>query len=292
MKTEVQFPHAKVHSSLHPANIFRPLQRDRKRGLEYKSETANCLLEVRVWEELNVWDQSLLLLICAIATSDQMRETIHIEDENFDILEPLNINLKGETNEFRYSDLPAYRVRATGYLLLKELGKGKGLQDTKWLTQSLRRLSHVSFYYQGKDWEGSFSLLSWQRDVATNEFLITINPISTYAIGFEPFVYTCLKERQMLSQTESKLLHYRLTGLIRRGGSRSIKVMTLINYIWGEDKCGDEALRQRRGKVKKALKEIDSLVRWSTSVVGRGPKALAKVARLKNGNKGQGRYRK
>ncbi|MDF5642931.1 hypothetical protein P3738_24750, partial [Vibrio parahaemolyticus] len=155
---DVRFPAARNHPVLHAAPTFRPIAKGRRRkGLERIHETPNGTLKTRMFYELDVADQDLLLCVLAIARSELYREAIDQDDK---ILEALEIDLKGgsinEKETFRLLELPALKISLTRYELLKELQRStSGAKNYKWLEASLDRLGAVSFKYDGARWSGS-----------------------------------------------------------------------------------------------------------------------------------------
>jgi hypothetical protein len=303
-KKECRFPHCRVNPQLHPADIFRPVQPGVKKFLRPRmlitKEMAHGYLTVKAFEELDSADQTLMCAIFGIAKSEQMGEYVWIEPKNENILNPLEIMLEGKfiilksgkkVAEYDCMQAPAIRIRTT-YQLLKECGKDDGGTQRKWLlgtkgrSGALDRLSTVNFTYKGDKWRGSFNLMSWTEDIETEEILITINPASALTIGFKtPHIYTNLNERLQLSE-RAKILHFRLCGLIREGGKRSIKVDTFGRYLWwtneadkNENTTETIVDKNKRRLIKNSLNEIGMLDNWTVSFTGIGTRTLANIQR-------------
>lgn len=305
VKKECRFPHCRVNPQLHPADIFRPVQPGAEKALRPRmivtKETPNGFLKIKAFEELDSADQTLMCAIFAIAKSEQMGEYIWIEPENQEILDPLEIMLQGkfiilkggrEVAEHDCMQAPAIRIRTTKYQLLRECGKNDGGLQRRWLLGSkdrresgaLDRLSMVNFEYKGEKWQGSFNLMAWMEDMETEEILITINPASALTIGFKsPHVYANQSERLQLSE-RAKILHFRLCGLIREGGKRSLKVDNMGRYLWWQNEATEETEvvinKDHRRKIKDALKEIGELEKWKVAFIGRANQTLANIQRF------------
>lgn len=288
IKKECRFPHARSHPVLHPADLFRPVRRGRKERPKVKRvrKTHNGSLTTQAFDELDTADQTLMLAIFAIAKSQQMRLLIEINDDNQELLKPLKMAIQGfdrrKNQKVDLSQIPAIQIRIKGYTLLRECGKNYGGEDYKWLREALSRLGGVSFIYEGSEWSGMFNLLAWTEDKRTDEFLITINPISAYSIGVSTaYVYSNMSERLKLSDI-GQLLHFRLVGLIRQDEFRNLKINTLASYVWGDSEpVSDFMVRKRRTVIKKAISDIGNLKNWNVEFVGRGKTAIAKIHRLK-----------
>lgn len=286
---ECDYPHARSHPVLHMADLFRPVVRGRKNRPRIKQvrETDSGTLEIRAFEELDAADQTLMLTIFAIARSHKKRELIDIEDKNAQILQPLNLAISGmdtvQNVIIDLSKIPAIRIKETKYTLLKECKKSDSGSAYQWLKESLRRLAGVLFFYDGKKWSGSFHLLSWGWDKATDLIEITINPISAYSICVSTaYVYSSLHERHQLSDN-AKLLHYKFVGLIRQGGTKSFKIATIMDFIWGTNRKESDCFnRRRRALAQKLIDEIGKLKDWHIFKVGRGGRALIKIHHSKS----------
>ena len=287
IERKCQFPHARSNPVLHPADIFRPIIRGRseRHKVKHVKETANGSLTTQAFDELDTADQTLMLAIFAIARSQQMRLLIEINKDNQEILRPLKLAIQGfdrlKDQSIDLSQIPAIQIRVKGYLLLKECGKKDGGKQYKWLRESLTRLGGVNFIYKGSTWNGMFTLLAWIEDIKTDDFIITINPISAYSIGVTTgYVYSNMNERLKLSNI-AQLLHFRLVGLIRIGCSRNLKIDTLAGYVWGNKKFSVSAQSKNRAKIKKAMEEIGDLDNWHIFLMGRGQKSIAQIRRIK-----------
>lgn len=285
---DVRFPAARNHPVLHAAPTFRPIAKGRRRkGLERIHETPNGTLKTRMFYELDVADQDLLLCVLAIARSELYREAIDQDDK---IIEALEIDLKGgsinEKETFRLLELPALKISLTRYELLKELHRStSGAKNYKWLEASLDRLGAVSFKYDGARWSGSFNLLSYRFNKDTEQYDIFINPISAHSVWSQKanYIFIHRQERHLLKADASRVLHSYLSGVVRNGETRHLAIDTVVSAVWAQydEEVSSDTFRFRTKQISEGCKELSRLNGWSAEIIGRGKKAKVKVSRSK-----------
>jgi hypothetical protein len=289
MMDDVKFPAARNHPVLHAAPTFRPIARGRRRkGLERVHETPNGTLRTRMFYELDVADQDLLLCVLAIARSELYREVVEQDDI---ILEALELDLqhgKPDSNSaFGLFDLPALKISVTRYELLKELQRStSGAKNYKWLEASLDRLSSVNFKYKGSQWSGSFNLLSYRFNEVTEQYDIFINPISAHSVALPNanYIFVHRQERHLLELDAARALHSYLSGVVRHGETRHLAIETVINAVFAnyDEVMNPSTLRNRQKQIVDSCKELSSkLDKWDLKAVGRGKSTKIKVSRAR-----------
>lgn len=270
----ILYPVAKFHKFLHAAPIFRPIKRGARRmGLEYvhTSSDGEKSLMLRLFWELDISDQDLLTALVAMCVSATDSTVISStpEQEGNKILRG-KLLLDGEV-----ANMPAIAVHTTTYALLIELGRTTGAENYRWLDKALDRLSAVTIKYIDRSVTQVFNLLSYC--VGTEGGIsICINPYSATAILGSNGGYVLIhrQERSQLKTQAARALHAKLCGLVDTKSSRTIRVKTLADKIYGDS----------RGKgttttITKAALEINMLLDWSCVVTGRGAHATIKITR-------------
>ncbi|SCN47310.1 hypothetical protein BAZMOX_79136_1 [methanotrophic endosymbiont of Bathymodiolus azoricus (Menez Gwen)] len=204
---DIKYPAARSKRIIHAAPQFRPIKRGaRKKGIERKYEAKNGdTLTIAIFHELDIADQDLLLCLLSIARAEDRGVCvgpvpttdlgIHLRDE---------LKLKGKAEK-----ATALLVNATGYEILKELGRTDGSSNYKWLRGSLKRLSRVSFDYDCKKGFWSFKLLSvmgfYGEKGEIKDISVCINPLSAQAIlgNDGGYVMVNRNERSILEKSKS-----------------------------------------------------------------------------------------
>lgn len=282
---EITYPSARTPRFIHAAPQFRPIQRGRRRkALErvYTSADGSQELKIRLFNELDIADQDILLCILAIARDLDRGDIVSDKVTNDKFIELRNsLDLNGEN----VMSLDAVSIETTAYELLKETGRPTGKREYQWLMQSLERLGGVTFRYREKPMNWGFNLLSWSFNEDTGAITILINPVSAWVILDDSKGYTLTHrgERHKLVKEEHKALHAVLCGLVDPGATRSLKVDGLADRVWAryDDEVSAQAISKRRNKIIFAAGRIDSLDGWKCVVRGKGNKAQLIVTRKK-----------
>jgi len=296
MSDDIRFPAARSHPVLHAAPTFRPIAKGRRRlGLERVHKTNNGVLKTKMFYELDVADQDLLLCIFAIARSDTHGKFVD-RDLSEEILSPLLLDLSigrpDKASKLRVMELPALQIEISKYELLMELKRDHGSKTYKWLTESLDRLASVGFNYDGAFWAGSFNLLSWGLSKETGQYTILINPISSHSIWADKsqYIFVQREERHQLKLDAARCLHSYLSGVIWHGETKHRTLDSLAMAVLCEPDTTPSAktVRNYRAKIRDALLEIDALKNWSVDLKGKGSRITAKIIRKKGGRRVSG----
>jgi len=273
-------PLAKSHPVIHAAPQFRPIRRGRRRrGLErvYEFGNGRGTLRIRLFYELDIADQDLLLGILALA----LKEGHEIGSDQIERLLELDGDARG---------LPGIRLNVSAYELLLAIGRSpKGKHNHEWLKASLSRLSGVSFLRDSPTRVWSTNLLSWaakkDSDGRLTGISITLNPISAMVIlgHADGYILEDRRERHALESDEAKGLHSVLCGLVRQGDSRRIRLDVLVDRVYARygEAVSEGTQRKRRHDLKVAADELDALPGWRCRVEGRGEDAVLVVSRPK-----------
>jgi hypothetical protein len=183
---KLQYPIAKNHQIIQFSPIFRPIKRGaRRKGVEkiYISKDGKTTAKIKMFKELDIADQDLLLAIIAIALP--IERGIVLNEQSNEIFKILLKKLKIQNNDNHNINLiQTIMIETTSHELLKELGKQSGKSSYEWLKNSLERLSDTNLYLESKDFIGNTNLISYFFDKTTKKIYIALNPIN--ALGDIP----------------------------------------------------------------------------------------------------------
>ena len=292
-------PEVKNHPFFHAVPIFRPKAKseERKRGVLIQHEFEDGRkLELRVFEELDINDQDLLLTILSLqyqkfegkkinANAEEVMKALEIkryegffretkaqaakrianrkkqDPENTKHLDPKKAIPSQEISNV--ADTFAINFKISRHQLLKLLGKADNPNNYKWLAGSLKRLSSITMWYEGDTWEADIGrMFIGGLDNKTGLVDVYINPISAAAMFVEGFQYITidLKHRGLLKMDVAKALHYYLCGVVWEGQKQPIYIDTLVEKIYPlllrNEERTNECLRDQRRKIKQGLKEL------------------------------------
>jgi len=289
-ENKINYPAARSKKIIHVAPQFRPIRRGaRRKGIERKYTAKNGdTLTIAIFHELDIADQDLLLCLLAIARAED--RGVYVEDNPST---EIGVKLRNELDlKGAAKNKPALMVRASGYEILKELGRPTNKNSYQWLRSALKRLSRVSFDYECKKGFWSFNLLSvagiYAESKDIKEISVCINPLSAQAILGSDGGYVLVNrtEREALATAEAKALHYVLSGLVDVGQERYLNVDMLADKVYSryDENITDRAARGRREKIVGACKEIDKLEHWSCSSLKSGKNSVLTVKRKKTDN--------
>jgi len=282
-----QYPVARLHKFLQSAPQFRPIRRGaRRKGIErkYYSNDGKQSLVMRLFYELDIADQDLLLCLIAISAVDHKSTLIGIAPKN-----PINIDLRAklELKGDNVTEMQAIGAHATAYEILNELGKKQGKSGYDWLEGSLNRLSSVSFTFKTEHSIDSFHLVSWSASLnekgRMKDINFSINPYSARAVLGESGGYVLLHrdERAVLKSEESRGLHAVLCGLCDMGKDRTLSLDMLSDKVYSryDEQVSADAMNKRRKKIAIALNEINELDYWDCLTSGRGKQMWVNIKR-------------
>jgi len=238
---------------------FTPVKRGRRQkavSRTFFNKDGAKSLEISMFEQLDGADQDLFLSILSLCGENG--EAIQADDLLYS-----SGAIKGHSSIV---------IEASGYELLKRSGRKTGGNDHKWLEKSLDRLSKTSLKFKGEKATWRVNLLNYSfenEDGGVGGIKIFVNPIASFVFtGNSKVGYTkhSLTDRLSLSSETAKILYAYLLGLIRSGGSRVLKLETLVEQVYIDPAPSERAERYRRTEVKKALGFIAELKGWSVEI--------------------------
>lgn len=275
-KREVKYPVSRNLKILHNGSIFRPIKRGRRRvGVKHNFDSANTKIAVEMAEELDVADQDLMIALFAIARSKEFG-TLALYDKAWTDSDGKETSVKDslsvELGVFDWGGIPSSELRSiqigiSKFELLKELDRPTGGSHYEWLIKSLKRLSSTVYHYDGEKWRGSFSMLSYLDDKESDQLLITINPIASYAIRRDDkgYVLQHRGERGKLKSEEARALHSVLCSMVDPDKQETFKLSSLVDKVWGDGKddwsrATHTLIAERYGK-DRTMAEIDEMIK-------------------------------
>ena len=267
-EVKLTYPIAKNHQIIQLSPIFRPIRRGaRKKGIErvYISKDNKIKAKIKMFRELDIADQDLLLTILAIALPIDRGIIIDKKSNNYQILlEKLKIK---NTN---HTSIQTLMIETTTYELLNELGKtAKGKNNYKWLNESLERLSDTNLYLETKDFIGNTNLISFymekNKHTRANKIYIALNPLNALVLlnDKKGYILNNRKERLLLKSDVAKALHAILLTLLDNKQTKIFKLTTLIEKVYSEkyDNLNTNQKKNYKRTIKKALEEIKNTLK-------------------------------
>jgi len=258
---KVTYPIAKNHQIIQLSPIFRPIRRGaRKKGIEkiYTSKDGETKVKIKMFKELDIADQDLLLAILAIALPIERGIVIDKNSNNYKILLE-KLNIKNTNTTF----IQTLMIETTAHELLKELGKtSTGKSNYKWLNESLERLSDTTLFLETKDFIGNTNLISFnvEKTKKNNKIYIALNPLNALVLlnDKKGYILNNRKERLLLKSDVAKALHAVILTLLDNKQSKIFKLSTLIEKVYLEkyENLNNNQRKNYKRAIKKALEEI------------------------------------
>lgn len=286
-KKEVRF---EIQIALSP--LFLPVKdtRDKERPKRtVRRETANGWIEFSCYEQLCTFDESVALAILRIA-SDRSRgyalgpcPKTDFGKEMRELIDPENFLPEMEFGLIRETSIHEIAV-AMG-------NSSPGKDNYKAIRASLRRLSRVMVSQRdditGTETHGDIGFIK-HRILDNDRLAIVITRRLALAVfGTSGWVYAIvdLNERNSLGTDIAKSAHRYLAAWMwnekkKNVSHRTIKLDTLAKHIWPTwENYSQSGQRTLRNRLKEAILSLNSLPSWTTTVEGRGTKAISTVSR-------------
>ena len=284
---KVTYPIAKNHQIIQLSPIFRPIRRGaRKKGIEkiYISKDGETKAKIKMFKELDIADQDLLLAILAIALPIERGIVIDKNSNNYKILLE-KLNIKNTNTTF----IQTLMIETTAHELLKELGKtSTGKSNYKWLNESLERLSDTTLFLETKDFIGNTNLISFhiEKTKKNNKIYIALNPLNALVLlnDKKGYILNNRKERLLLKSDVAKALHAVILTLLDNKQSKIFKLSTLIEKVYLEkyENLNNNQRKNYKRAIKKALEEIkNNLKSFNIEIFDNN---TVKISRLYNNN--------
>jgi len=283
---EIKYPAARSHKFLHAAPQCRPIKRGARRKAlirKYESKDGKQQLEIRLFSELDIADQDLLICLCSMVLPNSNGVIVGnnpSHQKNIDLRDDLD--LKG--NEV--TRMNALSCETTAFEILTELNKGRSKRAYDWLLESFKRLAGVQFYFKNSSGINQFNLISWSMCTNKNGRIESIdfclNPYSAGAVlGSGGYVLQHRGERSLLKKEESRALHSVLCGMVDMGSEHTFNVDMLADKVYSryDEDVTQKAIELRRKSIINSCDEINELAYWSCESLGRGKRASLSIRR-------------
>ena len=263
-EVNINYPLAKQDHLIQQLPQFRIIKRGaRQKGVErfYQTKDKKTSVNIRMFKELDIADQDLLLTILSIALPIDRGSEISAESQKYKEL------WSGLEIEGIFTKWNTLSIQTSQYELLKELNKTISGANAQWLKDSIDRLALTNIKIETDKYIGGTNFLSYYIDKQTEKIHIAINPVSAVVLlgDKKGFILHNRKERLALNTTPARALFSILVGIVNQKKSKTLSVPMLIEKMhfiaW------EEATTQQRKDLKKSFKtaiaEINKLKEWS-----------------------------
>ena len=260
----INYPLARQHQLIQNLPQFRIIKRGaRQKGVErfYQTKDKKTSVTIRMFKEMDIADQDLLLAILAIALPVSRGNELSAESEsNKELWNKLK-------TEGIFAEWNTLSVETSYYELLNELNKPQGGSGQKWIEESLDRLVGTNIKIENDKFVGGTNFISYFINKETEKINIAINPVSAVVLlgDKKGFILHNRKERLALNTTPARALYSILVGMVNQKKSKTLSIPMLLEKMhfieW------EEATTQQRKDLKKsfktAIEEINKLKEWN-----------------------------
>ena len=263
-EVNINYPIARQNHLIQQLPQFRIIKRGaRQKGVErfYQTKDKKTSVTIRMFKELDIADQDLLLAILAIALpisrGNEISSKSQKHKELWEKLETEGIFTKWNT----------LSIETTYYELLKELNRPQGGSGRKWIKDSLNRLVGTNITIETDKYLGGSNFISYYIDKANDKIHIGINPVSAVVLlgDKKGFILHNRKERLALKTTPARALFSILVGLVNQKKNKTLSVPMLIEKMhfieW--KKTTSQQRKDLKKSFKTAVIEIDKLKEWN-----------------------------
>lgn len=260
----INYPLARQHQLIQNLPQFRIIKRGaRQKGVErfYQTNDKKTSVTIRMFKELDIADQDLLLAILAIALPVSRGNELSAESEsNKELWNKLK-------TEGIFAEWNTLSIETSYYELLNELNKPQGGSGQKWIEESLDRLIGTNIKMETEEYIGGSNFLSYYIDKKTEKIHIAINPVSALVLlgDKKGYILHNRKERLALNTTPARALFSILVGLVNIHGNKTFFISILLEKMHFVD--WEETTTQQRKDLKKsfktAIEEINKLEMWN-----------------------------
>jgi hypothetical protein len=251
--------------------LFRPLPRKgreeaRKRRFEADVVHGGHKLKVLGLYVLGADDLSVLLAVLALAGLFGLK--IDASDSDMAMLEIRDgLESRGDVVEATHM-----RVRTSLYAICREAGIEKNGNAYGRIQASLERMRGIYYNDYGPVTANSRrvmasskqNLLTFRMNEAEGEVVVVVNARFAAVLLGNHFVRVNLNESRSLGEM-ARLLHLRLSVVVREGRSWCVGIDRLCETIYGSEANSQRELRDRRTEVREGLAELSKVPGWTIS---------------------------
>ncbi len=259
----INYPVARQNHLIQQLPQFRIIKRGaRQKGVErfYQTKDKKTSVTIRMFKELDIADQDLLLAILAIALPADRGNILSAgSTKNIELWEKLKTKGLFAKQETLY-------ITTSFNELTNELLKTNSGAYSKWIKDSLIRLMNTTIEIDTNEKNSGSNFLSYDIDKVSNKINIAINPLSAVVLlgDKKGYILHNRKERLALRTTPSRALFSILVGLVNIHQSKTLSVPMLLEKMhfieW--KKTTVQQRKDLKKSFKKALEEINFLEKW------------------------------
>jgi Replication protein C (RepC) len=218
-------------------------------------------IKASVPESLSFDDAAVYMTVLALASPDDRRIAIEHDDELRNILR----------NEKSPQETTTLATETNFHEILLRLGWHIDSESYQRLSDSLDRLSFVSFVYTFKGQVWTSSLLGFRRQNNHHtKVLIVINPVSASVILGDRksagCVLTDTEELKKLTRQTEKAAYLAIVRLLKPGETTKLRLSLILDYIYRKPATEDQTK-----KFVQTVKKMETKIPgWKFAFVGRG----------------------
>lgn len=241
--------------------IFRPLKRGpRATRLDLSHQLGNVVVRIIGFEQLGADDQDVMLAVLAIAGADGKTLSATPTGPGAQALIAA-LAPRGEA---------AQQERLVVTTSLYQLGQiiGADLHSSAAyvrLRACLTRLGNVQCVISKEKAHGQENLLGWALQPNGTVKVAVSARLAQAILGDIHYITISLDERRALQSDPARILHSRLSAIIRPSAHWKFSLDALAVMVWG-DKAKPAALRLHRHRIRKTILEIQKLPGWSIKI--------------------------
>lgn len=263
---KINYPICKQHHIIQKLPVFKILKKGlREKGIErkYQSKDGKTKVTIRMFKQLDIGDQDLLLAILSIALPVGRGKMLSCEkDEEYS---PKELWTRLQTKGI-LAKWDTLHIETKTNELLGEVGKTKGGTNAQWLKESLVRLANTNIEIETENYIGSTNFVSYIICKDTKQIQIAINPINALILLNAKNGYILHNRHERLSlKAPARALYSILVGIVNIHGSRTLTIETLIEKIYlikWEETISQQKKNLRRS-FRTAIEEISKLKKWN-----------------------------
>jgi len=262
-EVKINYPIARQDHLIQQLPQFRIIKRGaRQKGVErfYQTKDKKTSVTIRMFKELDIADQDLLLAILAIALPVKRGTLLSAESEK-------NTELWGKLKvEGIFAEWETLSIETNFNELTKELKKSHSGKTNKWIEESLDRLSLTNIKIVNEKQRGASNFLGYGINDETKKIKISLNPISAVVLlgDKKGFILHNRKERLALKTAPARALFSILVGLVNQKKSKTLSISMLIEKMhfieW--EKTTSQQRKDLKKSFKTAIAEINNLKKW------------------------------
>ena len=290
---KIKYEVAKLDNKVARLPLFKPIKKGKREGgIEINTSIGNTGISIQMWRQLDIFDQSLFLVLMAMAgsagkdtnslakkikkeekiSSPGAKSWRHLwEQEKVDDKNKITKIVRKENNDFIFSN--TIYIETTLYEVLKNMGYDIGGSAYRQVYDSLKRLSAtgITILRDNIICGGSYTnIIGYYAEKNDNDdgktiLTVAINPLSAAIFLTEDnFIAINLLERIKLKSSITKAVHNYFSLYVNQGQSKNLFLDTLIEKIWNIDvKTLDRKLRSKKKKMLiAAIEEINKKLDW------------------------------